>query len=175
MQSNASIVSPSEEEQNISGFGAATAFRLNSPLSPSDMDRLFGNDDGQLGLSILRIRLSPNENERAIELNHAQMATNRGAEVLATPWSPPAHMKTNNDLIGGVLRTEFYEDYANYLNDFAAYMESNGVPLLAMSMQNEGDIQVSYESCDWSGSQVFDFMRDYYYQHQTNAIRIVQV
>ncbi|WP_179021874.1 glucuronoxylanase XynC [Winogradskyella forsetii] len=161
LQSDASIITPSETKQNISGFGAATVFRLNSPLSASDMDKLYGNDDGEIGLSILRIRVAPDDNSRAIELNHAQMASNRGALVMATPWSPPADMKTNNDLIGGSLKTESYEDYANYLNDFASYMDTNGVPLEVISIQNEGDYEVSYESCNWSAAQVRDFMRDY--------------
>jgi len=161
LQSDASTIIPSEMKQTISGFGAATVFRLNSPLTADDMDKLYGNDDGEVGLSILRIRVATDDNSRAIELNHAKMASNRGALVMATPWSPPADMKTNNDLIGGSLVTESYEDYANYLNDFAAYMENNGVPLEVISIQNEGDIQVSYESCDWSGGQVRDFMRDY--------------
>lgn len=161
LQTDASTVIPSETKQNISGFGAATVFRLNSPLSASNMDKLYGNDDGEIGLSILRIRVATDDDSRAIELNHAQLAHDRGALVMASPWSPPAEMKTNNDLIGGSLKTESYEDYANYLNDFAAYMENNGVPLEVISIQNEGDIEVSYESCDWSGAQVRDFMRDY--------------
>lgn len=161
LQSDASTISPAETEQNISGFGAATVFRLNSPLNASDMDKLFGNEEGEVGLSILRIRVAPDDNARAIELEHAQLAAQRGAKVMATPWSPPAEMKTNNDLIGGSLKTESYEDYANYLNDFAAYMETNGVPLEVISIQNEGDYEVSYESCNWSAVQVRDFMRDY--------------
>lgn len=80
---------------------------------------------------------------------------------MATPWSPPAEMKTNNALISGSLKTESYEAYANYLNDFAAYMETNGAPLEAIGIQNEGDYQVSYESCDWTAVQVRDFVRDY--------------
>ncbi len=161
LQSDASTIMSSETKQDISGFGAATVFRLNSPLSANDMDKLYGNDEGEIGLSILRIRVAPDDNSRAIELNHAQMASNRGALVMATPWSPPADMKTNNDLIGGSLKTESYEDYANYLNDFASYMDANGVPLEVISIQNEGDYEVSYESCNWSAAQVRDFMRDY--------------
>lgn len=161
LQSNAATITPAETEQNISGFGAATVFRLNNPLGASDMDKLFGTDEGEVGLSILRIRVAPDDNARAIELEHAQLAADRGALIMATPWSPPAEMKTNNDLIGGSLKTESYGDYANYLNDFAAYMDTNGVPLEVISIQNEGDYEVSYESCNWSAVQVRDFMRDY--------------
>jgi glucuronoarabinoxylan endo-1,4-beta-xylanase len=40
-------------------------------------------------------------------------------------------------------------------------METNGAPLEAIGIQNEGDYQVSYESCDWTAVQVLDFVRDY--------------
>ncbi|WP_228851418.1 glycoside hydrolase [Aegicerativicinus sediminis] len=161
LQSDASIIKPSEVKQNISGFGAATVFRLENPLSASDMDKLFGTDNGEVGLSMLRIRVATDNYSRGIELGHAQMAKARGAKVMATPWSPPAEMKTNNNLVGGSLKTDSYEDYANYLNDFTSYMNTNGAPLDAIGIQNEGDYQVSYESCDWTAVQVKDFVRDY--------------
>ncbi|MEJ2113397.1 MAG: hypothetical protein P8X62_06820, partial [Flavobacteriaceae bacterium] len=161
IQPDASTITPTEIEQNISGFGAATVFRLNNPLGASDMDKLFGMNEGQIGLSILRIRVATDDWSRGVELNHALLATSRGAKIMATPWSPPAEMKTNNDLVGGSLKPESYEDYANYLNNFAAYMETNGAPLEAFGIQNEGDYQVSYESCDWTAVQVIDFVRDY--------------
>lgn len=161
LQSDASVISPSVVEQNISGFGAATVFRLNSPLNASDMDKLFGIDEGQIGLSILRIRVATDDHARGIELEHAKLASARGAKIMATPWSPPAEMKTNNDLVGGSLKPDSYEDYANYLNDFAAYMEDNGAALEAIGIQNEGDYQVSYESCNWTPTEVLNFVKDY--------------
>jgi glucuronoarabinoxylan endo-1,4-beta-xylanase len=39
-------------------------------------------------------------------------------------------------------------------------MSDNGVPLYAISLQNEPDIQVSYESCDWSPQQMVKFLRE---------------
>jgi glucuronoarabinoxylan endo-1,4-beta-xylanase len=161
LQTDAATIDPTVVEQNISGFGAATVFRLNTPLSTSDMDKLFGNGDGQVGLSILRIRVATDNTSREIELEHARLASARGAKIIATPWSPPAEMKTNNDLVSGSLRVDAYEDYANYLNDFVAYMDTNGAPLEAIGIQNEGDIEVTYESCDWTAVQVRDFVRDY--------------
>ena len=161
LQSDASTITPTDTKQNISGFGAATVFRLNNPLGTSDMDKLFGMADGQIGLSILRIRVATDDFSRGIELEHAKLAVARGAKIMATPWSPPAEMKTNNDLVSGSLKPESYEDYANYLNDFAAYMAANGAALEAVGIQNEGDYQVSYESCDWTAAQVRDFVGDY--------------
>jgi glucuronoarabinoxylan endo-1,4-beta-xylanase len=96
---------------------------------------------------------------RAIELTHALEARARGAIVIATPWSPPAAMKSNNSLIGGFLLPSQYASYAAYLNDFAEYMADNGAPLHAISVQNEPDYSVTYESCDWTPQQMLEFCR----------------
>lgn len=158
---DASIIDVPIKKQIIRGFGAATVFRLDTPLNTSDFDKLFGNNNGQIGLSILRIRVATDANSRNIELNHAKGAKAKGAIVVASPWSPPASMKTNNNLTGGSLKTDSYEDYANYLNDFADYMATNNAELYAIGAQNEPDIQVDYESCDWTAFEIRDFMRDH--------------
>lgn len=150
--------------QTIRGFGGATVFQppgLPASLTEAEMDALFGNGPGQIGFSILRIRVAPDDEWRAIELAHALGARARGAAVIATPWSPPAEMKSNNNLVGGYLLPSRYADYANYLNDFARYMAGQGAPLEAISVQNEPDIDVDYESCDWTPAQMLEFCRDH--------------
>lgn len=150
-----------ENNQVIQGFGCATVFRPTSPLTTDELDRLFGLGTNQVGLSILRIRVATDNSWRSIELANAKGAIQRGAKVIATPWSPPANMKTSNNLIGGSLITDSSASYAKYLNDFANYMSANGAPLYAISVQNEPDITVSYESCDWTADQMKNFIRDH--------------
>jgi glucuronoarabinoxylan endo-1,4-beta-xylanase len=150
-------------QQLIRGFGGATVFQppgLSASLAPADLDTLFGNGPNQIGLTLLRIRVASDDAWRAVELAHARGAIARGANVIATPWSPPAALKTNNSLIGGSLSPSAYADYAKYLNDFAAYMAANGAPLYAISVQNEPDISVTYESCDWTPAQMLAFCRN---------------
>ena len=150
-------------QQLIRGFGGATVFQppgLAASLTPAELDTLFGNGPNQIGLTLLRIRVAADDNWRAVELGHARGAMARGANVIATPWSPPAAMKTNNNLIGGSLNASAYADYAKYLNDFATYMAANGAPLYAVSVQNEPDISVPYESCDWTPAQMLAFCRN---------------
>lgn len=152
-----------DTKQTIQGFGCATVFNPpnTTPLTNSEIDRLFGSGDNQVGLNILRIRVAPDAGWRSTELNYAKQAKLNGAMIMATPWSPPAGMKTNNSLIGGSLKTDSSENYARYLNDFANYMATNGAPLHAISVQNEPDISVTYESCDWTADQMRDFIKDY--------------
>jgi glucuronoarabinoxylan endo-1,4-beta-xylanase len=147
-------------QQTIRGFGGATVFRPD--LSDADVSTLFGNaNDNQLGLTILRIRVSPlGATDWGVELSNAKRAKGQGAIVMATPWSPPAAMKTNNNTTGGELSATSYPAYAAYLKSFADYMTANGAELYALSVQNEPDVQVNYESCDWSAQQMTDFIKN---------------
>jgi glucuronoarabinoxylan endo-1,4-beta-xylanase len=147
-------------EQTIRGFGGATVFRPD--LSDADITTLFGNDnDNQLGLNILRIRVNPyGTSQWGAELNNAKRVKALGALIMATPWSPPASMKTNNNTTGGRLNHASYGAYAAYLKNFSDYMTSNGAPLYALSIQNEPDIRVTYESCDWTAQEMTEFIRN---------------
>lgn len=155
------FIDVANQHQVIRGFGGATAFMPTQPLSDSDLDTLFGNGPGQIGLTFLRIRVASDDAWRAVELANARGAEQRGALVIGTPWSPPASMKTNGSLVGGSLKASSYADYAAYLNDFAKYMATQGAGLYAISVQNEPDISVTYESCDWTAAQLLDFCRNY--------------
>jgi glucuronoarabinoxylan endo-1,4-beta-xylanase len=141
-------------EQTIRGFGGSTAFL--GEINNTDANALFSNgDDQQMGLSLLRIRIDPGgEGNWGTELSNAQMAAARGASIFATPWTPPASMKSNGSTIGGSLLTADYAAYATYLKSFVTYMSNNGAPLYAISMQNEPDANVDYESCTWTAAQM---------------------
>lgn len=147
--------------QRIDGFGGGVVF-LDAGLDPvtdANMNTLFNtNNASQLGLTLLRVRIDPTTNWSAA-LSDAKKTVARGARVMATPWTPPALMKTNNNIVGGALATNQYANYASYLNYFAGYMKSNGVPLAAISVQNEPDFLATYESCIWNSSQFLSFFR----------------
>lgn len=160
---NNATVNLSSKQQLITGFGASSAWC--GALNDSSMDTLYKN----IGLSILRVRIDPNEgwnkgdySRWADELSNAKKAAARGAIVFATPWSPPASMKTNNSIKGqGSLKISSYADYAAYLKTFANYFANNGVPLYAISLQNEPDWKVDYDGCLWTGNELYDFVKSY--------------
>ncbi|HEX7307629.1 discoidin domain-containing protein [Lentzea sp.] len=60
-------------------------------------------------------------------------------KVMATPWSPPAWMKTNDSLVGGQLKDDpkVYDAYARYLVKFVQAYARAGVPVDFLSVQNE--------------------------------------
>ena len=147
--------------QIISGFGGANIFLFGRPdMTDSEIETAFGTGEGQLGFTILRLGIQTNSNQWSTNVHAAKKAYDMGVKIIASPWSPPASMKTNNSLIGGELREDAYDDYAAHLDAFADYMASNGAPLYAISIQNEPDANVSYESCDWSATQLLNFMKN---------------
>jgi len=154
-----------DNKQVIQGFGCATVFNPpnTTPYTAEEFDRLFGSGNGQVGLNILRIRIASDDAWRATELNHAKWAIQRGARILASPWSPPASMKTNGSIIGtgGKLIADSAAAYAKYLNDFALYMAANGAALYAVSVQNEPDWEPSYEGCVWTAEEMTNFIKNH--------------
>jgi glucuronoarabinoxylan endo-1,4-beta-xylanase len=154
------IIDWNEAHQRIDGFGGGVVF-LNpaslDPVTSANMDTLFlTNIPSQLGLTLIRIRIdsSTNWSNGLLDGSNAMV---RGTRILATPWSPPAGMKSNNNIVGGSLLTSQYGNYANYLNGFAAFMKTNGAPLAAISIQNEPDASVTYESCVWTPTELQAF------------------
>ncbi len=144
----------STTSQTIRGYGGAESWM--PQFTTAQANALFGTGNGELGLSILRVRIDPSSttggSNWATELANAQMAHTLGATIIATPWTPPAAWKSSNSTVEGVLNTSEYAAYANYLNLFTAYLAAGGVPLYAISMQNEPDANVTYESCVWTGA-----------------------
>lgn len=147
--------------QKMDGFGAGAVF-LDAgldPLTDSQMDSLYGTGPGEIGLSIIRLRIDPNGNW-ADAIADGQKAHQRGAKILATPWTPPAALKTNDNAIGGSLMASAYGAYVDHLNSFSDAMAAGGAPVDVISLQNEPDANVTYESCSWTATQFLNFCRD---------------
>jgi glucosylceramidase len=66
-------------------------------------------------------------------------ALNPRLQIIATPWSPPAWMKTTGTLIGGRLidDSRIYHAYALYLLKFLQAYRDSGVTVNAITVQNE--------------------------------------
>jgi glucosylceramidase len=62
---------------------------------------------------------------------------NPNIKILATPWSAPRWMKTNNSWIGGSLQTQYYAAYARYFVKYFAAMQAQGISIWAVTPQNE--------------------------------------
>jgi glucosylceramidase len=82
--------------------------------------------------------------------------------LLASPWSPPAFMKDNNDMLhGGKLKKEFYQSWAEYYTKFVKSYEKEGIPVWGISIQNEPLAIQKWESCIYYAEDERDFLKNY--------------
>ena len=82
--------------------------------------------------------------------------------MYVSPWSPPAWMKDNHDILhGGKLLPEFYESWANYYIKFINEYEKQGIPVWGLSVQNEPMAKQTWESCIYTGEEERDFIKNF--------------
>jgi glucosylceramidase len=82
--------------------------------------------------------------------------------LFASPWSPPAFMKDNNDMLhGGKLRPGFYHSWALYYTKFIKSFEKEGIPVWGISVQNEPMATQTWESCIYSAEDERDFLKNF--------------
>ena len=152
-------INPGVTYQTVRGFGGFGGAGWAAELTPAQVDTAFGNGAGQIGLSIMRLRIDPDAGKWSTQLASAQLAKAKGAILFATPWTPPASMKTNNSLNSGRLSASHYGDYATHLLNFANAMQAGGASLYAISVQNEPDFDPgNYESCLWNATEFINFL-----------------
>jgi glucuronoarabinoxylan endo-1,4-beta-xylanase len=138
-----------ELHQTMDGFGASDAWH--GPLTGAQADLYFSTSSG-IGLSLLRMGIN-RDGGTFSAWNNAKLAIARGAKVWASPWSPPASLKTTGDLNSGSLRSDAYATWATTLASFVTNFNGNvGTPLYAISAQNEPDFDTKglYDMCLYS-------------------------
>jgi glucosylceramidase len=92
----------------------------------------------------------------------ALAAAGGGIKLFASPWSPPAWMKTNGDMLkGGKLKAEYRDAWARYFVRFVEEYQKQGIPLWGLTVQNEPMATQTWESCVFTGEEERDFVRDH--------------
>ena len=113
---------------------------LRVSIGSSDMDaQVFSYDDlpgGQTDPSLAQFSLGPDRADLIPVLKEI-LAINPAIKILGSPWSPPAWMKTNANPIGGSLQTQYYDTYARYFVKYIQGMAAEGIPIDAITLQNE--------------------------------------
>lgn len=160
------VVDTATRYQKIDGFGAALPMWVGSAsgmLTVDELRKLVGMGDSELGLSIVRTIIEPVDTKWPYAVANLKEAKSYGSSVsiLASPWSPPAGMKDNASTTnGGKLLTTQYGAYAAHLNGFVTYMAGQGVTIDVVSVQNEPDWHPDYDSCDWNGTEIMNFVKN---------------
>ncbi|KAK2462621.1 hypothetical protein APHAL10511_005354 [Amanita phalloides] len=65
------------------------------------------------------------------------LSINGGVKIHIIPWSPPGWMKNSGTMNGGKLLPQYYRSYPTYLLKAVQGFESKGIPIYAISLQNE--------------------------------------
>ncbi len=155
------VINTAVEHQYIQGFGG-----INHPewtgqdLTEDQRKTAFGNGEGQLGFTVLRVFVNPDKNQWYRALPTAQAASDMGVTIFASPWEPPSSLAESGGSNGKLhLPESNYGAYAQHLNDFGNYMKNNGVDLYAISVQNEPDY--AHEWTYWSSDETTNFLANY--------------
>ena len=153
-------VNPAQTFQSIDGFGftlTGGSAQLIHRLEPARRATLLQELFGKNGISVLRIGVgatdldssvfSYEDEEGKFSLDKSKsdlipvlqqiIAINPGIKIMATPWSPPVWMKDNFSSKGGSLLEKYYVSYANYLANYIHAMAKEGIPIWALTPQNE--------------------------------------
>ena len=82
-------------------------------------------------------------------------------EIMLTPWSPPAYMKTNADRNhGGSLKAEYQKRRARYICRYIQEYRGRGFHVTMLTLQNEPKAVQTWDSCVLTAQEEKDFLRN---------------
>lgn len=110
-------------------------------------------------------------------LDSAQAVYGDDLEIMLTPWSPPAYMKTNHDRNhGGKLKEEYKKTWADYICRYIKEYRKRGYQVKRMSLQNEPKAAQKWDSCIYTAKEEKEFLRDYMWPSlQENGLEDIEV
>jgi glucosylceramidase len=119
---------------NGAGFNVARI-----PLGTSDFTSraFYTYDDGAADPSLSRFSIQKDIDYNIVSVLREAKAINPNLLLFGSVWSPPAWMKNNNSLIGGSLVDSNVGVLATYLRKAVTAYAGQGLPLYAVTMQNE--------------------------------------
>ncbi|MEO6817234.1 MAG: glycoside hydrolase family 30 beta sandwich domain-containing protein [Edaphobacter sp.] len=113
---------------------------LRVSIGSSDMnDHVFSYDDLPEGLTdpnMTKFDLGPDRSD-VIPVLKQILVINPKIKILGSPWSAPLWMKTTGKAKGGVLKPEYFAAYATYFVKYIQEMKAEGIPIDAVTIQNE--------------------------------------
>jgi glucosylceramidase len=137
---------------------------LRISIGASDLDAtVFSYDDlpaGQTDATLEHFSINPDK-ANLIPVLKAIVALNPKIKILGSPWSAPAWMKTNGSPKGGSLKPEFYGAYASYFVKYIQDMKAEGIPIAAITPQNEPLNPYNNPSMTMSSTEQATFIKTY--------------
>jgi glucosylceramidase len=184
------VLNPAMKFQEVLGFGGAftdaTCYTFNR-LSPPEREKLFHElfHPSEMGLSVGRICVGSSdystkiysfddgdpdpdltrfsiEHDREYILPVLRQARKANPDLFlfSTPWSPPGWMKFNGTMLGGAMRKHYLPVYAQYYLKFLQAYAAEGVPVQALTSQNEVDTDQDgrMPACIWPQESEIEFV-----------------
>ncbi len=97
-------------------------------------------------------------------LKDAQDAAGKPLELMLSPWSPPAFMKSNGERKhGGFLKPEYRKRWADYICRYIKEFSQRGYHVKRISLQNEPKAVQEWESCLYTSLQEKEFLKEFMY------------
>ncbi|MCJ7449338.1 MAG: glycosyl hydrolase [Bacteroidales bacterium] len=125
-------------------------------------DVMYTYDDVADDKELKHFTIEHDQQYRIPMIKGALEASKGNLRLFASPWSPPAWMKTNNEMKhGGKLKPEYYQTWADYFVKYVQAYETAGIPMWGLTVQNEAMATQVWESCIFSANEEKDFVRDY--------------
>lgn len=149
----------------LTGGSATLINKLSSSHKTNLLRELFLTDSNHIGVSYLRISLGASDlsdipftyddlprGETDIDLSNFNIEREKAdlipilkqitllypeIKIMASPWTAPTWMKTNNSFVGGKLKPEYYGAYARYFVKYIQAMKAEGIVIDAITPQNE--------------------------------------
>jgi glucosylceramidase len=123
----------------FTGSGIRLSF-LRQTIGASDFStRSYTYNDmpaGQTDPNLANFSLSTDFDD-VVPMLKAARVKNPNLKMMGSPWSAPAWMKENGSLNGGWLNVAWYKTYANYLVKYIQAYQAQGLPVYAITLQNE--------------------------------------
>ena len=135
---------------------------LRLSIGASDLNSsVFSYDDvpaGQTDEDLSEFSLA--KDQPVIDMLKEILAINPDIKIIGAPWSPPVWMKDNGNSIGGSLKTEYYQVYAEYFVKYIQEMKKNGITIDAITPQNEPLHPGNNPSMYMTAEQQRDFIKN---------------
>lgn len=186
------FVNPNKKFQEYLGVGGAitdASAEVFASLSKNNQEEVLESYFGKSGIGYNIIRTSihscdfSSKSHTYVEEGDAKLKTfsiekdkryrlpmlKRAAKLIgnelvfyASPWSPPAFMKTNKNMLhGGKLLPEYNQTWADYYVKFIKAYEKEGLPLWGVTIQNEPMAVQIWESCIYTAEEERDFLKNF--------------
>src|SRR6202007_517109 len=122
--------------------------------------KLYSYDEGEPDPDLARFSIE-HDREYILPMLRQARRANPDLFLFSSPWSPPGWMKFNGTLLGGSMRKHYLPAYAQYYLKFLQAYAAEGVPIQALTSQNEVDTDQDgrMPACIWGQEYEIAFVK----------------